>query len=220
MRTRRSATPAVLARPIQTPCPERKARLSVSGFRTGLVLVPVPGPASLDLDFQREAQERPDENDAAEDQKTLERRLQGDRADDVGGHEELEPQKNGPPQVRSIEAESVGPGTAPQDLPEDEDRRSDDAEDDDGDAADFDGARRQFQGVRKPVVHERSFKLSGPSMIGQHGLRGRGDHSRQVGSGAAPDSSSLATGITPTPTSRILRPDRPAPRCSSPPRAS
>ena len=53
-----------------------------------------PGPATVELDFQREAQERPDEDDQPKDSDVLERGLDGDGPDDVGGHQELQPEQD------------------------------------------------------------------------------------------------------------------------------
>ena len=57
-------------------------------------------------------------------EEALERRLDGDRIDDVGGHQKLEPEQDGAPQVRAIESEGLRSGAALQHLPEDGDARS------------------------------------------------------------------------------------------------
>ena len=69
-----------------------------------------PRPAPLDLDFEREAQKGPYDDDHRQDSHTTKRRVDCHRVDDVAGNEELEPQQNGATEllpvfaVRSVEA--------------------------------------------------------------------------------------------------------------------
>src|SRR4249920_3933171 len=67
-----------------------------------------PGPATVELDFQREAQERPDDDDQPKNSDILERGLDGDGTDDVGGHQELQPEQDA-----ACEDGSDGPVDAP-----------------------------------------------------------------------------------------------------------
>ncbi len=55
----------------------------------------LPGPATLELNLQGEAQERPYRDDDRENADGAERRVDGDRSDDVGGDEKLESEENG-----------------------------------------------------------------------------------------------------------------------------
>jgi MFS family permease len=75
-------------------------------------LRPAPGRYALDLDLQREAQERPDQHDEPEDQDVLQGRGHGDGPDQVGGDEDLQAQQQrapeGPAQRRVASGRLVG----------------------------------------------------------------------------------------------------------------
>jgi hypothetical protein len=58
----------------------------------------LPGPAPLQLDLQREAEERPDEDDEAEHDDLLEGGVGADRAQDVGGDQQLQAEDDRAPQ--------------------------------------------------------------------------------------------------------------------------
>ncbi len=62
------------------------------GFGTRAFL---PRPAPVDLHFEREAQERPDQHDPCKDEQALDRWLDRDRVDDVSGDEKFESEKDG-----------------------------------------------------------------------------------------------------------------------------
>src|SRR3982751_5562136 len=76
----------------------RRGRLRVSGgvartaFGADRALAPWDDP--LDLDVEREAEERSDEDDQREDEHILERGLYGDRADEGGSHEGLDAEQD------------------------------------------------------------------------------------------------------------------------------
>src|SRR3546814_15219695 len=53
----------------------------------------VPRPFALDFNFKGKAEEGPDRDNARQYRNALQRRLDGDGVDDVGGQEELEPQQ-------------------------------------------------------------------------------------------------------------------------------
>src|SRR3954452_18641621 len=84
-------------------------------FPSGPLARASPRPATVELDFQREAQERPDQDDQPEDGDVLERRLDGDGPDDVGGHQELQREQDA-----ACEDGSDGPVDAARTLPSDE----------------------------------------------------------------------------------------------------
>ena len=76
---------------------------------------PAPGRHALDLDLQREAQERPDQHDEPEDQDVVEGRGYGDRPDQVGGDEDLQPEQQRAPERPAQRRVAAGrlPGAAP-----------------------------------------------------------------------------------------------------------
>ena len=62
----------------------------------------LPGPAALNFQLQRHAEERPDEDNQSERGDVLQRGGDNDRPDDVAGHEEFQSQQNGFSQALSI----------------------------------------------------------------------------------------------------------------------
>ena len=58
----------------------------------------MPGPATLDLDFERPAQKRADENQQGQDQYALQGRFQGNRTHNVSRDQDLEAKQQGPAQ--------------------------------------------------------------------------------------------------------------------------
>src|ERR1700704_204203 len=62
----------------------------------------LPGPASVDFELQGDTEERPDEHDERQDARALEGWVNGDRPDDVGRDQELEPEEDRPPQALAV----------------------------------------------------------------------------------------------------------------------
>ena len=59
-------------------------------------------PVALNLYLEREAQERPDKDDEAEPSQVVEGRVDGDRADDIGSDQKLEPKEDRSAEVASV----------------------------------------------------------------------------------------------------------------------
>jgi hypothetical protein len=57
---------------------------------------------ALNLYLEREAQERPDKDDEAEPSQVVEGRVDGDRADDIGSDQELEPEEDRSAEVSPV----------------------------------------------------------------------------------------------------------------------
>jgi hypothetical protein len=86
------------------------------------LLVVLPRPAPLDLHLEREGQERADEDDEAEYAEAPGSRIAGDRPDDVGGDEELEPEEDCLAEIPSLLAVCRGePVPAPEQLAQEDD---------------------------------------------------------------------------------------------------
>jgi hypothetical protein len=99
----------------------------------------LPRPASTQLDFEREAQERPDQHDDGQHADARERRRDDDGSDDVASDQKLEPEEDSltdpVPELPVRRSEGFGP-----DKPSDKAKRGDrDRRNDDRDAARIDG---------------------------------------------------------------------------------
>jgi hypothetical protein len=64
-------------------------------------LCSLPGHNTLDLGLQREAQNRPDQDDQPENQEVVEGGCDGDRTDEVGRHEVFQPEQQCPADSRA-----------------------------------------------------------------------------------------------------------------------
>lgn len=93
---------------------------------------PAPGPASLDLGLEREAQEGSDQDDQAQESDRLQSERCRNRADDVSANKQLKAQQDPPPQVRAKGLVSLVPVPSPYSHNEEEKRRDPDAAHDDG----------------------------------------------------------------------------------------
>lgn len=68
----------------------------------------LPGPATLDLDHERPAQERADRHERAENRDVVQARIERDRPDDVGSHQEFEAEQQRLDEVNLENVEKIG----------------------------------------------------------------------------------------------------------------
>jgi len=104
-----------------------------------------PRPAPLDLDFEREAQERPDHDDERKHGKVLERGRHRDRADDVRRDQELEAEQDPTSEIGPIALEGRRPADGRESAIDEGDGGCGRADDDDCDPRDLDPGRDPFE---------------------------------------------------------------------------
>lgn len=80
---------------------------------SGLLSPFLPRPASGDLQFEGEAEKGTDQDDSGKYPDAGERRLDGDRADDVAGDQELQPEQNRAPELATVPPVDIGSAPAP-----------------------------------------------------------------------------------------------------------
>lgn len=100
----------------------------------------LPGPVPIDLHFEGDAQESPDDDDQAQHTEALKRRCNCDCPDDVCGNQKLETQENAAPEIGPIGANG-NISFACQTFPHKQRRRNNRGCDNDGDTHAFETSR-------------------------------------------------------------------------------